>query len=60
VLSNARRWTGDRDGGPQAARVATSEHRHDLCASIRQSERRALGHSRRRRTERTRLLAIQH
>ena len=44
----------------QATRVAASEHRHDLCASLRQSERRALGHSRRRRTERTRLLAIQH
>ena len=34
----------------QATRVAASEHCHDLCASIRQSERRALGHSRRRRT----------
>ena len=51
---DARRWTGDRDGGPQATGVAASEHRDDLCASIRQSERRVLGHSRRRRTERTR------
>jgi NAD dependent epimerase/dehydratase family enzyme len=33
---DARSWTGDRDGSPQATRVATSQYRHDLCASIRQ------------------------
>ena len=47
---DARCGTGDRERVAPAARVAAGEHRHDLCASIRQSERRALGHSRRRRT----------
>ena len=32
---DARGWTRRSRGGPAAARLAASEHRHDLCASIR-------------------------
>ena len=54
VLSTRVVGQAMREASAPATRVAAGEHRHDLCASIRQSERRALGHSRRRRTERTR------
>ena len=46
-------------GSPQATRVATSEHRHDLCASIRRPERRDVGYSR-RTSRRAELLELQH
>ncbi len=36
---DARCGTGDRASSPPATRVAAGKHRHDLCASIRQSER---------------------
>ena len=50
-----------RSRGQRASHgVAAGEHCHDLCAPVRQPERRALGHPRRKRTNCTERLAIQH
>ena len=60
VFSTRVVGVGDRTSVSPATAVAASEHRHDLRAPVRRPERRALGHSRRQRTDCTERLAIQH